>query len=72
MLKQAILDCYRITQELYCQHLRAPGLPEGALPRAIIAGLKDVATQWLRPITDDGHRIVKLVVIEQLLIVLPP
>lgn len=71
-LKQAILDRYSITPETYRQWLWAPGLPEGTRSWAIITTLKDAATQWLRPTTYDGKRIVKLVVIEQLLILLPP
>lgn len=37
----------------------------------MIARLKDAATRWLKPTTDDGSRIVELIVIEQLLSVLP-
>lgn len=48
-LKRAILDHYSISPETYRQWLRAPCLPEGVRPRAVVAGLKDAATRWLRP-----------------------
>lgn len=70
-LKRAILDRYEITPETYRQRLRAPSLPEGVRPRVIATRLKDVATRWLKPTTDDGRRIVDMIVMEQILGVLP-
>lgn len=70
-LKQAILDRYEITHESNRQCLWASTFREGACPRVILVRLKDVATRWLKPTTSDNRRIVKLVVIEQLLTVLP-
>lgn len=70
-LKWVILNRYEITPETYRHWLRAPRLPKGARPHAIVTHLKDAATRWLRPTTDDGHRVIELLVIEQLLTVLP-
>lgn len=38
----------------------------------VVTQLKDATTRWLRPTMDDGQRIIKLVVIEQILSILPP
>lgn len=69
-LKKAVLYKYEITPETYRQRLRFPTFPEGAQPRAVLARLKYAAT-CLKPKSDDGRRIVELIIIEQLLSVLP-
>lgn len=69
-VKRTILDRYEINPETYRQCLRVPGFPEGAHPRAIITRLKDAATCWLKPTSEDWRRMVELIVIDQLLIVI--
>lgn len=70
-LKWAVLDRYEITPETYRQRLHTSTLPEGVQLRAVRARLKDAATRWLKPRTDDGPWIVDLIVIEEILSVLP-
>lgn len=70
-VKEAILDRYEVTPETSRQKFRSIVWQPPMRPRALAATLKDAPTRWLQPTTDDGRRVLDLVVVEQFLQVIP-
>lgn len=71
-LKAAILDRYEVTPETSSQKFRSLTWGPPIRPRAMAGVLKDAALRWLLPKTDDGRAVVDRVILEQLLVVMPP
>lgn len=72
MVKAAVLDRYEITPETVQQKFRSVTWAPSMRPRELVATLWDAALRWLKPTTDDGRRMIDAVVLEQLLLIMPP
>lgn len=70
-VKAAILDRYEIAPEKAQQKFQSLAWTPTVHPRAMAVTLQDAALRWLQPKTD-GRLVVDSVVLEQLLIIMPP
>lgn len=68
-LKEALLDWYGVTEDLFHHRFRAVRYSHGCQPRALLSELKEVATQWLKPTIIEGQSIVEKVVSDH---IMPP
>lgn len=71
-LKDALLDCYGVTEDLFRLRFRAVQYSRGCCPRALLAELKEAVTWWLKPTMDEGQTIVEKVVLHQAYYIMPP
>lgn len=72
VVKAAVLDRYEINPETARQKFRSVTWGPSMRPQELVATLRDAALRWLRPTMEDGRRIIEAVVLEQLLLIMPP
>lgn len=71
-VKAALVDCYETTEETQQQRFRVLRYKNGDRPKALVTGLREYATMWLKLGTLGERAITEKVVLEQVFYAMPP